>query len=48
MNKDHLDIVRKGTEAVAEWNSCHPLETLDLEDADLEKARLEGVHLLRT
>ena len=36
-NPEHVEIVEKGREAIAEWRASHPDERLDLIDADLRR-----------
>jgi len=37
-NPEHVALVRKGADAVAEWRQAHPDERLDLSEADLKSA----------
>ena len=40
MNAEHVEIVRRGHTAIAEWREQHPEEMLDLSGADLYEASL--------
>jgi len=44
-NPKHVEIVKKGAEAIAAWNREHPDERLDLREADLGGAELDGADL---
>jgi uncharacterized protein YjbI with pentapeptide repeats len=49
-NSVHVEIVKRGTRAIAAWRKVHPAETLDLAGAilrvaNLQKAKLEGANL---
>ena len=44
-NPEHMALVRKGAEAIAEWRRAHPDERLDLSGADLGHANLSGAQL---
>ena len=41
-NPEHVALVKKGWEAIAEWRQKHPKERLDLSGADLSGANLTG------
>jgi hypothetical protein len=44
-NPEHVELVRKGAEAIAEWRLAHPGEGLDLSEANLSLANLSGANL---
>lgn len=46
-NADHVRIVKRGAEAIAEWRQLHPKVVLDLSWADLFGAKLAGANLSR-
>jgi len=47
-NPEHVALVRKGKEAIAEWRRANPWKRLDLSGADLRRAWLAGADLRRT
>lgn len=46
-NPEHVALVRKGTEAIAEWRRAHPEDRLDLTGANLSGANLRWAALAR-
>lgn len=44
-NKEHLDMLKKGTKAWNEWRNANPYEKKDLSGADLSKQDYSGVQL---
>jgi len=44
-NPEHVEVVKKGGTAIAEWRRKHPKQTLDLEYASLENAHIDGANL---
>ena len=44
-NQEHVEVVRQGAGAIAEWRETHPGETLDLRGATLRWADLSGADL---
>ncbi len=44
-NDEHVEIVRNGKEAIAEWWAADPDGPLDLSCADLNEAYLSGANL---
>lgn len=46
-NPEHVEVVRRGKGAIADWRAKHPDATLDLSDADLSFANLRGADLSR-
>ena len=45
-NPQHVEIVKKGKDAIALWRNQHPVEQLDLRDADLSRCVLIDAHLI--
>lgn len=46
-NSEHVEVVRKGTEAIRLWHERNPNESLNLIEADLSGANLSGANLRR-
>ncbi|MCH7580412.1 MAG: toll/interleukin-1 receptor domain-containing protein [Chloroflexi bacterium] len=46
-NPEHVEIVKRGKEAIDEWREANPEERLDLEGASLKDLRLAGADLRR-
>ena len=44
-NPEHVEIVKRGKEAIEAWRKAHPNEWLDLSGADLHEAYLVGTNL---
>jgi hypothetical protein len=44
-NKEHVEIVKQGAEAISQWREGHPGEQLDLSGATLRRASLEHADL---
>ena len=44
-NPEHLEVVRQGAGAIAEWRASHPDERLDLVGADLRRQHLDAADL---
>ena len=45
-NLEHVEIVKQGKDAIDGWRKAHPDERLDLVDARLSQASLEGARLM--
>jgi hypothetical protein len=41
-NDEHVEIAKRGAEAIAKWRMEHPEMRLDLQDADLKEVNLRG------
>jgi len=46
-NPQHVEVVKKGAKAIAEWRRKHRKQTLDLEYASLTDVNIEGANLSR-
>src|SRR5262245_54379959 len=44
-NVDHVALVKQGAERIDQWRKEHPNEGLDLHEADLQGAALQGANL---
>ena len=44
-NDEHVEIAKRGAEAIAKWRMEHPEMRLDLQDADLKEVNLRGANL---
>ena len=46
-NPEHVELVKRGANAIAEWRRKHPKQMLDLEYASLENVKIEEANLSR-